>query len=240
MTERIAEMSPRIKARIAGIFYLFEGAGPVFQQVLRGRFVVSGDAATTASNILAHESLFRLGFAASLIAVAFHIAYTILFYDLFKPVNRSFSLLTAFFSLAACALQAFAALFQTAPLLILGGGDYLRVFKVEQLQALGLLFLDLNRQAFEIYLIFFGFWLILTGCLILRSIFLPGIIGILLAFDGLGWLTFLSPPLAHNLYPYIAAVAALGEISLTLWLLVAGVNEQRWKEQAGAAGESRS
>jgi Domain of unknown function (DUF4386) len=234
MTGRVAEASPRFKARIAGVLYLLEGSGPVFLRIILSRLVVSGNAAATATNILANEQLFRLVFASSLISVAFHIAYTLLFYELFKPVNRSFSLLAAFFSLVACAIQAFAALFQLAPLLVLGGGGSLGAFTVEQLQALALLFLNLRAQVFNIYLIFFGFWLILISYLIFRSTFLPRIIGVLLAFDGLGWLTFLSPPLASYLYPYIAA--AFGEIPLVLWLLVVGVNVQRWKEQASAAG----
>jgi hypothetical protein len=238
MTQRIAEASARFKARMAGVFYVLEGSPAVFQQVVIAGLVVSGDAAATANNILAHEPLFWLWFASALIAVAFHIAYTVLFYDLFKPVSRSLSLLAASFSLVACALQAFATLFQLAPLLVLGGGSSLSAFTVEQVQALALLFLNLHAQAFNIYLIFFGFWLLLIGYLIFRSTFVPRIIGVLLAFDGLGWLTLLSPPLAHDLYPYIAAVAAIGEIPLVLWLLVVGVNVQRWKEQASAAGAS--
>jgi hypothetical protein len=85
-------------------------------------------------------------------------------------------------------------------------------------------------------LVFFGFYCLLIGYLIFRSTFLPRILGVLMAFAGLGWLTFLSPPLANHLSPYIFAPGLLGEGALTLWLLVIGVNEQRWKEQASAAG----
>ena len=84
-------------------------------------------------------------------------------------------------------------------------------------------------------LIFFGLYCILIGYLIFRSTFLPRVSGVLMAFGGLGWLTFLSPPLANSLSPYILAPGILGEGSLTLWLLVMGVNAQRWKEQASAA-----
>jgi len=157
----------------------------------------------------------------------------VLFYDLFKPVNRSIALLAASVSLVACALQAFAALFQFVPLLVLGGGSSLGVLTQGQAQAL--LFFNLHAQAFNIYLIFFGFWLIPTGYLILRSTFFPRIIGVLLVLDGLGWATFLRPPLAIPLYPVISAVAALAEIPLVLRLLVVSVNVQRWKEQASGA-----
>lgn len=232
---RAAEASPRIKARIAAVLYLLEGAPAVFQQSVIARLVVSGDAAATATNVVANEMLFRLWFAAALLAVACHIAYTVLFYDLFKPVNRTIALLAASVSLVACALQAFAALFQLLPLLVLGGGSSLGALTQGQVQALALLFFNLHTQTFNIYLIFFGFWLIPTGYLILRSTFFPRIIGVLLMLDGLGWATFLWPPLATSLYPVISVVAALAEIPLALWLLVVGVNVQRWKEQASKA-----
>src|SRR5258707_7186170 len=96
MTKRMAETSPRFMARMAGIFYLMDFAfAPAM--FAGSKFVVPGDAAVTATNMLAHESLFRLGFAGNLIALATYIAVTALFYELFKPVNRIISLLAAFF-----------------------------------------------------------------------------------------------------------------------------------------------
>jgi hypothetical protein len=240
MMERIAETSPRFKARIAGVFYLLTILTGGFALFVSGRLVVSGDAAATATNILAHEPLFRLGFASDLIATACYIAVTALFYNLFKPVNRSLSLLAAFFSLVGCAIGALSCLFYLAPLVVLGGAQFLSVFKVEQLQALAYMFLKLNAQASNISLVFFGFYCLLIGYLIFRSTFLPRILGVLMAFAGLGWLTFLSPPLAKYLSPYILSPGILGEGALTLWLLVIGVNAQRWNEQASAAGEWRS
>jgi hypothetical protein len=185
--------------------------------------------------VLTQEALLRWGFAAALIEVACHIVYTVLFYDLLKPVNRSISLLAACFSLVGIALQAFSSLFELAPLIVLGGDHSLSAFTAKQLQEQAFLFLNLNMQAFNIYLIFFGFWLILTGYLIFRSTFLPRILGALLVLDGLGWLIYLSPPLASSLFPYIAAASALAEPFLILWLLIVGVNVQRWKERASAA-----
>jgi hypothetical protein len=87
-------------------------------------------------------------------------------------------------------------------------------------------------------LVFFGFYCLLIGLLIFRSTFLPRILGALMVFGGLGWLTFLSPPLANYLSPWNMFPGVLGEVSLTLWLLVIGVNAQRWNEQASAAGTS--
>jgi len=239
MMGRIAEASPRLKARIAGVFYLLTfltggAAVPSF------RLVVDNDAAATARNILAHEALFRLGFAALLINVAVYITVTLLFYELFKPVNRSLSLFAAFFSLVGCAIQAVSTAFFLAPLVVLEGAQSLSVLKVEQLQAQALMFFKLYAQAYNIGLVFFGFYCLLIGCLISRSTFLPRVLGVLMACAGLAWLTFLSPPLANYLSPFNLAVGALAELSLTLWLLVMGVNAQRWKELASMHGESQT
>jgi len=233
----MAETSPQVKARMAGVFQLLEALTAGSGQVLvLGRLVVAGNAAATAANILGHGRLFWLGFASSLIGVACHIAWALLMYELLKPVNRSLSLLAAFVILVGCAIQALTSLFYLAPLLILQGGGSLSAFTAEQLQALALMFVKMNTYAFDIYLVFFGFWCILIGYLIFRSTFLPRVVGVLLAISGLGWVTYLSPPLANRLWPFIATASAFGEIPLELWLMVMGVNAQRWKEQASAAG----
>ena len=179
--ERIAE-SPRLKARIAGVFYLLTILTRMFVEIfVRNRLVVSDDAAATATNILAHEPLWRWGFAGDIIAFASYIALTALLYELFKPVNRSLSLVAAFFGLAACVVQAISSLFHLAPLVVLGGAPYLSVFTVEQLQALALVFLKLRAAAYHnIGLVFFGLYLLLVGILILRSTFLPRILGVLM------------------------------------------------------------
>jgi hypothetical protein len=242
LTERVAEASPRLKARVAGVFYLITTLTRMFVEIfVRNRLVVSDDAAATATNILAHEPLWRWGFAADIIAFASYVALTALLYELFKPVNRSVSLFAAFFSLVACAVQAVSSLFHLAPLVLLGGTPYLRAFNVEQLHALALVFLRLRALCYHnIGLVFFGLYCLLIGYLIFRSTFLPRIIGVLMMLAGLSYLTFLSPPLAHSLQPYILVFPGVGQISLTLWLLVIGVNVQRWNAQASTAGEWRS
>ena len=176
-----AQASPQSKARIAGVFYLLTFVAGVFALVS-----VSG----------------RL--AGNLIATACYVAVTLLFYDIFKPVNRSLSLLAAFVGLAGCAWSVLT-IFHLAPL-------------------------QINS------LVFFGFYCLLIGYLILRSAFLPRILGVGMAVGGLGWLTFLSSPFASYLSPYNLAPGMIGEGLLTLWLLVFGVSAQRWTEQASAAG----
>ena len=241
-TERNAEVSPRTRARIAGVVYLlfFVTAvlGALVAPGISGLGGVSADAAATANSILAHQPSFWLGWALGLISTACYVALMALFYQLFKPVSRSLALLAAFFGLVGCAVTAFQSLFQLAPLSVLGGDSYLSVFTVKQLQALALLFLHLNAQAGSIALVFFGVFQLLIGYLIFRSTFLPRILGVLIALGGVGWLTFLYPPLATSLLTYLMVLGILAEVPLMLWLLVMGVNGERWNEQARAAGAS--
>jgi hypothetical protein len=233
MLGRISGASPRLKARITGALYLLTVLTGIFAQgFVSGRLVVDGDAAATATNILTHRGLFQLGFAVYLIEMACQIAMTALFYDLLKPAGKSVSLLAAFFGLTGCVIKIISRVFFIAPLIVLGGAHYLSVFSAEQLQALALLFLKVNDRGAALALVFFGFYALLTGYLIIRSSFLPRILGVWSVFGGLGWLSFLYPPLGYRLFPYIAALGILGATALILWLLVFGVNEQRWKEQA--------
>jgi len=234
--ERIVETSPRLKARITGVFYLLTILTGIFAQgFVSGRLVVDGDAAATATNILAHKNLFEWGFTVYLIEMACQITITALFYDLLKPAGRSVSLVAAFLGLAGCVIKTFSRLFYVAPLFILGGAHYLSVFSSDQLQALALLFLKVNDRGAGIALAFFGFYAFLTGYLIIRSTFLPRILGVLSVVAGVGWLTFLYPPLGYRMFAYVAAFGLLGAAALIFWLLVFGVNERRWKEQASAA-----
>jgi hypothetical protein len=182
MMKRIAEASLRLKARFAGIFNLLSILMGVFAS-----FIVHG----------------RVGFVAELFAGLCNIAVTLLLYDIFKPVNRSLSLLAAFFGLVVSTIGA----------------------------------IGWHPQGVDIGLIALGFYCLLIGYLIFRSTFLPRILGALMAFAGLAWLTFLLQPLANYLSPYNLAAGILGQGSLTLWLLAIGVNVQRWKELASVAEE---
>lgn len=239
ITVRSSDASPRFKARMAGVFYVLTAATSVFGQMyVLSKVVVDGDAAATAARILAHQNFFRLGFAILLLSIMFSIAMTVLFYELFEPVSRTVSLLAAFIHLVGLAIMGVGSLLQLAPLSILGGAQYLSAFKVEQLQALANLSLQCSAQAFDAFIVFFGFYCVLLGYLIFKSTFLPRIIGALMALAGLGYLTFLFKPLADHLAPYNLFPAALGEVSLMLWLLIVGVNVQRWNERASATKEA--
>ncbi|MGH9734483.1 MAG: DUF4386 domain-containing protein [Candidatus Acidiferrales bacterium] len=236
--DRMPEASPRFKARMTGLFYLLTLVAGIFAQgFVSNRLVLSGDAPATAMNILAHKSLFQWGFTIYLIEMTCQIVFIALFYELLKPAGRTVSLVAAFLGLAGCTIKTVSRLFYIAPLFILGGAPYVAVFDQQQRHALALLFLQINDHGAGIALAFFGFYALLTGWLIFRSTFLPRFLGIWSMLAGLGWLTFLSPTLGYRLFPYLAAFGFLCAIVIILWLLIVGVNEQRWKEQASAALE---
>jgi hypothetical protein len=216
MRERIAESSPRSKARLAGVFFLLYSATGAWGYFVSGE-ITGGDAPATAANILANETLFRLAIAANLVSAACYLVAAVLLYELFKPVDRTVSLFAAFFNLTSCAIGAFDSLFQLAALDVLRGGSYLSVFSAQQLQALALLFLKLNIRALDMGQIFFGFQWLAIGYLILRSTFLPRILGAISAFAGLWYLTRLYPPLVTALSPYSLIVPGVGVMMLILW-----------------------
>jgi len=244
MMERTTGASPRFKARIAGALYLIVIAGGLFAEVfVRQRLIVPSDAAATARNILAHEQLYRLGFAAGLVCLVCNIPFALIFYELFKVVNKSLALLLAFFVLVATAIETVNYLNHFAPLIFLSRGSYLSAFTGEQLQALAYASLRLFAVGFGMSLVFFAFYCFLIGYLIFKSVFAPRIVGVLMAIAGLCYLTnsfvyFLAPWLSGRLFPWILLPCFVAELSLALWLLVIGVNVQRWKEQASAAGEA--
>ena len=236
MMKRIEPVSPRRLARIAGVFYLLTIVAGIFAQgFVSMRLVDSSDAAATATNILAHESLFRLGFTVYMIEMTCQIVFTVLFYELLKPVSKSISLVAAVLGLTGCTIKSFSRVFYLGPLFVLHGAPYLGIFSREQLQALALLLLNVNDHGAAMAMAFFGFHSLLTGYLIIRSAFLPRLLGLLGVIAGAGWLTFLYPPLGMQLFLYLAPFGLIVAIAVIVWLLVFGVNEQRWMEQANEA-----
>jgi Domain of unknown function (DUF4386) len=179
MMKRIAEASPRFKARIAGALY--------WLSVL----------------IVSLSELFvrgKLNIAGGLIGVLGMASMTLLLYDIFKPVNRGLSLLATFSSLVGLTFEA----------------------------------LRFQPRGVNVAIVFSGFYCLLIGYLIFRSTFLPRALSALMTLAGLAWLTWLSNPLVKHLSPYNLAAGALAEMSVFLWLLVMGLNAQRWNRPAKA------
>lgn len=203
---------------------------------MRSHLIVPADAGATATNIVAHETLFRLGIAANLSTFLCAVAVTVILYALLKLVNKNVALLMLVFNLAQDAIGGINALNTYRSLQLLGGADYLKDFSPEQLQAMALLPLKSHSVGFGIALIFFGLSCVALGYLIFSSGILPRILGILMTIAGACYLInsltlIISLPLASIL---ILLPAFIGEPSLALWLTIKGVNVPKLKEKARA------
>jgi Domain of unknown function (DUF4386) len=227
---------PRSWARVAGAAYLVTIVMGIFAEiVVRGSLVVREDAAATARNILANESLYRAGLAADMVMLAAYVVVTLFLYALLKPVNRNVALLAAFFSIVGISVLAVNAIHHLAPLQYLGGAAYLEAFEPAQLQALALGALRMHSRGYLISGVFFGVYCVLIGWLAFRSAFIARFAGVLMAIGGVAYLvnsltTFLSPAWAARL-PDVTIVGGLAELSLTLWLLVKGVKDDAARPQ---------
>lgn len=234
---------PKFRARIAGLLYAIVILFGAFAELgVRGHLFVAGDPDLTAHNLLTHQSLFRLGLAAEVLYLACNVPLVLLLYGLFKVVNPRVALMEAIFGLISTAVEAVSLLAHYAPLVILNNAAYVSAFTPSQLHAASYLSLQLFEGGFAISLVFFAFDCLALSYLILYSTFFPRIIGAALAVEGLGYLVnsfalFLDPALQTKIFPYFT-VTALAEVGLALWLLLMGVNESRWNEQARANGLS--
>ena len=238
MTNQTAETSPRVYARIAGALYLVNIVLGFFAVgYVPSAIVVSGSASATAHNIMAHGMLYRFGLSAHVVILLTNIPLAVIFYYLFKVVNVKVSLLVVFFTLVGTAIEAVNLLNQFVPLTLLNGGHYQRTFNPGQLQSLAYMHLQLQTEGFNLALVFFGFYCLSIGYLIIKSMFLPRTVGVFLLIGGLCYLfnsfaSFLSPEFAAGLSPYIQIPSGLAELTLCLWLLVAGLDTIKWKQIA--------
>src|SRR3954453_17977651 len=185
--DSVTGASPRQLARIAGALYLINIVGGAFAiTVVPALLVVQGDAAATGQNIQTHELLYRAGLAAHVVVTVTNVPLAVLFYELFKVVNRRIALLDAFFILVATALEAAGLVNQFASLALLGNGPYADALPTAQLQALAYLPGDLSHIDYSIHTVFFGFDIISTADLVLRPRDVPQAIGLVVAVDVLG------------------------------------------------------
>ena len=241
MTDLIATASPRQLARTAGGLYLANIVLGIFAiGVVPATIFVAGDAAATAHNIQANEVLYRLGIVAHVVILATNVPLAVIFYELFKVVNRRLALLVVFFTLVGTAVEGANLAGQFTPLALLEGGQNSSAFTSAQLQAQAYTSFATQDTSYAINSVFFGLYGLTIGYLVFRSTFIPRVIGVLLSIGALCYLTysfasFISPGFAAHLVPYIQLPSLVGEGSFCLWLLIVGVNVQRWNEQAAAA-----
>ena len=234
MTIRPAQTSPLILARVAGFLYLLTVPLGVFNFLyIPSNLIVSGDAVATAHNIIASESLFRLGIVSALVGAIIPILYLLLLFKLLKPVGKDIAVLMVVVALMGNPIAILNELTQLGVLQLLGGAEYLAVFTTAQLQALAYLFLRLHSDGINLAFIFSGLWLFPLGYLVFKSGFLPRILGVLLIFGGFG---YLIDVFAEFLFPgsnlSIGLITGLSEIFFLLWLLIKGVNVEQWEKRA--------
>ena len=236
MKDHEAQASPLVYARIGGALYLIIIVlGLIGEAFVRSRIIVPGDATATAANIRSLESLWRFGIVGEFLLLICATALTLILFALLRPVHRDLALLTVFFNLLTIAVEAVADLNLVAALFPLGNAGYLRAFEPEQLHAMASLAVKSHGHGFGVALIFFGCECLVLGYLIFRSSYLPKAIGVLMQVAGWCYLTnsfalLLAPTLANRLFPAILVPAFVGEASLCLWLLVKGVNVEKWKD----------
>lgn len=227
-------------ARMAGFLYLLLAlVGPFSLIYVPGTLIVPGDAATTASNITASEGLFRMGLVGEAVIFLVEVTLVVLLYVLLKSVSETLSLVAAFSRLSMAVVQGVNVLIGFAVLLLLSGAGYLTVFDTEQLHALALLFLDLRSAGAFVWEAFFGFHLLVLGYLFLKSGYIPRILGGMVVIASFGYLihsvgNFLFPDYQALFEWIVFALAVVPEVSLTLWLLIRGV-EVPQQEKEGMA-----
>lgn len=243
--DMLTQTSPRTLARLAGLFFLLTILGGIVAQALISqRLIDFSDAAATANNILSNKGLFQFGFAIYLIEMACQVATATLLYQLLKPVNRTIALLALLLEVTGIIIKTVSRVFFISPLFVLeasvssGTGaisTILSGFSAAQLQSVALILLKVNDFGAATALAFFGMSTPLIGYLIFKSRFLPRWLGLLVMVAGLGWLTFLYPPLGYGAFMILAPLGLLSALVKIFWLLVFGVNEEKWQETAQAA-----
>jgi len=225
MTVAIDEL--RRKARYAGFLYLLLGlTAPIGLIYVPGKLIMTGDAAATADNIRASGSLLRIGIASELFHQIVFVFLVLALFRLFKAVNEREATLMVILSLTSVPIVMFNVLNEIAPLILVSGADFLSVFDKRQLDSIAFLFLRLHGQGIDIASIFWGLWLFPFGMLVIRSGFIPRVLGILMMIAGAGYLvssatTILLPQYRHQV-GMVTMILGFGELPIMFWLLIWG------------------
>lgn len=221
-------------ARITGFLYLLLVPLGIFGMLyIPNTLFVPGDIATTVNNIMANQMLYRFSIASALVTQVVQIFVVLYLYKVLKPVNKNHAVLMVVFILVAVPIAMLNELNQFAVLLLLNGADYGTFFTTDQVNTLVELFLDLRHSGIVIAQIFWGLWLFPMGYLIFKSGFLPKLIGALLIVACFGYLLdsfifFFVPDFGITFSEF----TFLGELLITLWLLIKGVNVEVWEKRA--------
>lgn len=224
-------------ARIAGLLYLVACIPAPFALIyVPNTLIVRGDAAATASRILASESMLRLGIACELInAIAFLFAVLAL-YRLLQGVNKPLASLMVTLFAISIPISCLNVVNNIAALILVRGADFLSVFTKSQRDALAMVFLRLHGSGVLVAQVFWGLWLLPFGILVYRSRFIPRFLGVLLILNGFTYpiqsFTYFLLPQYGDVVSRITFPVLFGEVAIILWLLIRGVRDQPLAEAA--------
>jgi len=225
--------SPRSYARMAGLGYLVIIVSGIYAEFfVRSSLIVPGDATATASNIAASQVLFRTAIAGEFVMLLCDVGVALALYAVFRGFSRSLALLAAFFRLVHAAVVGANLLNTYMPLLLLGGASGLSAFGAEQRYALALMFLTAHGYGYAVGLVFFGACCAVLGYLVLRSRYVPRVLGVLLLVAAVGYVAdslartlLLDYASAETVFAALVfAPAFIAELSFALWLLIKGVD----------------
>jgi hypothetical protein len=232
---RSEPVSPLVLARIVGILALVGIVTGAFDiGYVRNTLIVDGNVAETIHNIMAHETLFRLGFTAHIVLLLCNIPAEIIGFLLLKRVNVIVAAVAMGCGLVGTAIESLDMLNAYVPLKLALEASAMGAFNSEQLQSLSYLSLQLQDTGLLISFVFYGLDEMLAGYVVFRSRFLPRIVGILLSLAGLcyftdGFISFISPSLQTRLLPYLLFPCLPGEGLFALWLAIKGLNVEKWQ-----------
>ena len=236
MTAKEETNSIQKTARIAGVLILIMAViAPFSMLYIPSTLIVPGDAAATANNMMASQSLFRLGIASDYVVLLLEILISVLLYVIVRPVSKTLALVVLVSRLAMTVIQGINLLNHFIALLLVSGAGYLTVFDPGQLQALVLLFLNVHQNVVLIWGVAFSLHLFVLGYLVYKSGYIPKFVGVLLVIASL---CYLIQDFGTVLFPNNAATFAMVgilstvEIALPLWLVIKGVNTEQWEKRA--------
>jgi hypothetical protein len=226
--------------RFAGLLYMLASIVGFFAMgYVPDKLIVHGNAAATANNIAASETLFRLGIAGELIGQAGFIFVALALYDLLREVNQRHASLMVLLIVVSIPIAFLNELNSFAALVLVRGADFLAIFEKPQRDALAMLFLNLHGRGFVVAEIFWGLWLFPLALLVYRARFLPRFLGLWLALAGFAWvilsLTSILLPQYQDKVDTYCQPAFVGEIAFMLWLVIKGARPPAPEAAAASA-----
>jgi hypothetical protein len=226
------QKSPKTYARFSGLLYLLIAISGGFSMGYVPSVIIdSGDAAATTQNILNNPGLFRLAILGDIVVLLFEVVLTVMLYQLFKPINRTLSLVAAFSRLAMAMVMGVNLLNYLVPLQLLSGSEYFDVFEPAQMESLALLFLECHQYGVYIWGLFFGLHLIALGYLVFQSGYFPKVLGLLMMIGSFGYSFESMSAITQSTYETLSmfinlllVIAVVGELSFTFWLLIKSID----------------